>query len=925
MVSLVFIYLRTIYRQNTSFRALHNGVISLSSVRPFCQMPSINNYSLSVSPSTAIKRACFWVCESYYNQQRKPSHLNPTHSLLNLPIDSDFLSPDQAITVVASLAEEEGSMVALSFFYWAIGFPKFRHFMRFYIISATCLIKNGNFERTHEVLRCMVRNFSEIGMLKEAVYMVLEMQSQGLVLTAHTLNCVLSVVNGTGCFEMAETVFDEMLQRGVVPDPYSFKSMAVIYCRLGMISDSERWLSSMLSRGFLVDNATCSLIIVAFCKKGFVNRAVWLFNKMVGMGLVPNVINYSCLINGLSGCGRIKQSFELLEEMVRVGMKPNVYTHTALIDGLCKKGWTDKAFRLFLKLVRSDNYKPNVQTYTAMISGYCKEGKLNRAEMLLVKMEEQGLMPNLSTYTTLIDGHAKIGNFDRVYELMDVMGKYGLVPNICTYNAIIDGLCKKGRVNEAYGCFQGNGLCPDKFTYTILICESCKQDDIKQALALINKMMKTGISPDMHTYTVLISSFSRQKKMGECVRIFYDAIDMGFTPTAKTYTSMISGYCRDGDADMAMIFFNKMRENGCVPDSFTYGALISGLCKKSMLDEARIFYEEMTEKGVSPCEVTRLTIAYEFCKKDECLKAMGLLERLEKRLWVRTVRTLVRKLCSEKKVEMAAHFFDKLLDLKDGVDRVTLAGFMSACYDSNNYALVSDMSRRMTEEKGFDNWMLDLLPSCTKERWPEEDFSGELSLIYISFACPWSSRCLAYLKIRGLDKAISFSGIRLNASSLRVNEKSDIYSFGVVILELVTRKPPIDPEFGEKNLVKWVCSILDQKGIDHVIDPKLESCFKDEICRVMNIGLRCTSSVPINRPPMRRVVKMIQDDCVYISCLRIFSKRYIKFWSDCRYSTPHDWERFLTIVLLLVDAVESCMNECVCWISCFFLSLACTF
>jgi serine/threonine protein kinase len=39
--------------------------------------------------------------------------------------------------------------------------------------------------------------------------------------------------------------------------------------------------------------------------------------------------------------------------------------------------------------------------------------------------------------------------------------------------------------------------------------------------------------------------------------------------------------------------------------------------------------------------------------------------------------------------------------------------------------------------------------------------------------------------------------------TLNVNKKSDIYSFGVVILELVTGSRPIDPEFGEnKDLVK---------------------------------------------------------------------------------------------------------------------------
>ncbi|XP_061341596.1 receptor-like protein kinase HSL1 [Gastrolobium bilobum] len=97
------------------------------------------------------------------------------------------------------------------------------------------------------------------------------------------------------------------------------------------------------------------------------------------------------------------------------------------------------------------------------------------------------------------------------------------------------------------------------------------------------------------------------------------------------------------------------------------------------------------------------------------------------------------------------------------------------------------------------------------------------------------------------------------AYTLRVNEKSDIYSFGVVILELVTGKRPIDPEFGDKDLVMWTCTTLDQKGVDHVLDSRLDSCFKEEICKVLNIGLMCTSPLPINRPAMRRVVKMLQE------------------------------------------------------------------
>ncbi|PKA59091.1 Receptor-like protein kinase HSL1 [Apostasia shenzhenica] len=107
------------------------------------------------------------------------------------------------------------------------------------------------------------------------------------------------------------------------------------------------------------------------------------------------------------------------------------------------------------------------------------------------------------------------------------------------------------------------------------------------------------------------------------------------------------------------------------------------------------------------------------------------------------------------------------------------------------------------------------------------------------------------------------------AYTLRVNEKSDIYSFGVVILELVTGKRPVAPEYGEKDLVKWVSGVIQLKGAEHVIDPGLDLCHREEIAGMLEIGLKCTSSLPINRPSMRRVVKML---------LEVGGERTMKSW-----------------------------------------------
>ncbi|RLN03735.1 hypothetical protein C2845_PM13G10980 [Panicum miliaceum] len=95
--------------------------------------------------------------------------------------------------------------------------------------------------------------------------------------------------------------------------------------------------------------------------------------------------------------------------------------------------------------------------------------------------------------------------------------------------------------------------------------------------------------------------------------------------------------------------------------------------------------------------------------------------------------------------------------------------------------------------------------------------------------------------------------------TLRVTEKSDVYSFGVVMLELVTGKRPVTPELGDKDLVRWVHGGIERGGVDAVLDPRLAGESRDDMVRALHVALLCTSSLPINRPSMRAVVKLLLE------------------------------------------------------------------
>ncbi|EPS72899.1 hypothetical protein M569_01856 [Genlisea aurea] len=102
-------------------------------------------------------------------------------------------------------------------------------------------------------------------------------------------------------------------------------------------------------------------------------------------------------------------------------------------------------------------------------------------------------------------------------------------------------------------------------------------------------------------------------------------------------------------------------------------------------------------------------------------------------------------------------------------------------------------------------------------------------------------------------------------STGKSSEKTDVFGYGVMLLELITGQRAFDlarlANDDDVMLLDWVKGLLKEKKVEVLVDSDLLGNYgEEEVEQLIQVALLCTQSSPVERPKMSEVVRMLEGD-----------------------------------------------------------------
>ncbi|XP_048439209.1 BRASSINOSTEROID INSENSITIVE 1-associated receptor kinase 1 isoform X2 [Pyrus x bretschneideri] len=104
-------------------------------------------------------------------------------------------------------------------------------------------------------------------------------------------------------------------------------------------------------------------------------------------------------------------------------------------------------------------------------------------------------------------------------------------------------------------------------------------------------------------------------------------------------------------------------------------------------------------------------------------------------------------------------------------------------------------------------------------------------------------------------------------STGKSSEKTDVFGYGVMLLELITGQRAFDlarlANDDDVMLLDWVKRLLKDRRLETLVDADLNGNYvDDQVEQLIQVAILCTQGTQGERPKMSKVVRMLEGDCL---------------------------------------------------------------
>ncbi|KAL8555309.1 hypothetical protein ACS0TY_003207 [Phlomoides rotata] len=257
---------------------------------------------------------------------------------------------------------------------------------------------------------------------------------------------------------------------------------------------------------------------------------------------------------------------------------------------------------------------------------------------------------------------------------------------------------------------------------------------------------------------------------------------------------------------------------------------------------------------------------------------------------------------------------------------ISLVGF---CYEENQLLLVYNLLRRGCLEENlhsisgnFFGWedrykvalgVAEALENLHNSAEPiihrdvkssnillSDDFEPQLSDFGLA---TWASKCSHDMDTSDVAGTFGYLAPEYFMHG-KLNEKIDVYAYGIVLLELLSGRRPIDHGLpkGQESLVMWAKHILKEGNFLELQDPSLvDACDNDQFEKMVLAASLCIRLAPSSRPNISLVLKLLQGDTEVIEWARTETNCSDNANATNDEQSPTNIQSFINLALLNLE------------------------